>query len=271
VNTESAAHPEAEVERLLRSLSGIVSAKVLADPLGRVEEIHVLASDRLHPKQVVRNVESALSAGLGIVVDRRIVSVAQVRVEEYRAKLAAERELADGVAEEGEAVGVRPEPAAAAVVEAGEAAPGEGSRVPAREAEASAPLPVLAEERFLFVGYDVRNQTNRETVCYVTIARGREHYTGSGTGPSTVAGRALAAARGLFGALSNARESQDLLFETASLVEAHGRSYVLVSAQAIAGRRTEPLTGVAALQRSPEEAAVLAGLQAVNRWVSAHE
>jgi hypothetical protein len=249
-NAESAAGPEAEVERLLRSLSGIVSAKVLADPLGRVEEIHVLASDRLHPKQVVRNVESALSAGLGIVIDRRLVSVAQVRVEEYRAKLAAEEGLEPGPAEE------RPRAAVTS---------------PAREAEVESQLPVLAEERFLFVGYDVRAQTNRETVCYVTIARGREHFTGSGTGPSTVAGRAQAAARGLFGALNNARESQDLVYELAAVVEAHGRSYVLVSAQAVEGRRTEPLTGVAALQRSPEEAAVLAGLQAVNRWASTHE
>ena len=134
-----------------------------------------------------------------------------------------------------------------------------------------AALPLLAEERYLFIGYDVRNQTNRETVCHVTIARGREHYTGSGTGASTVLGRAQAAARGLFGALNTARDAQDLLFETASLVDAHGRNYVLVSAQAVSGRRTEPLTGVAALQRSPEEAAVLAGLQAVNRWASTHD
>ncbi|NJD09640.1 MAG: hypothetical protein FIB01_04060 [Gemmatimonadetes bacterium] len=132
-------------------------------------------------------------------------------------------------------------------------------------------LPVPAEERYVFVGYDVRNQTNRQTVCHVTIGRGREHYTGSGTGPSTVPGRAQAAARSLFAALRTARDAEDLLLETASVLEAHGRTYVLVSAQAMSGRQMEPLTGVAALQRSPEEAAVLAGLQAVNRWASTHE
>jgi hypothetical protein len=260
--TNAATHPEAEVERLLRSLAGIVSAKVIPDTLGRVGEIHVLASDRLHPKQVVRNVESALSAGLGIVIDRRVVSVAQVRVDEYEAQLEA---------------GTEPWPLGRT---ADQAALPSGRSQPARPV-APAPVtaaspepesvPLLAEERYLFVGYDVRNQTNRETVCHVTIARGREHYTGSGTGASTVAGRAQAAARGLFAALRTARETEDLLLETASLVEAHGRSYVLVSAQALTGRRTEPLTGVAAMQRSPEEAAVLAGLQAVNRWASTHE
>jgi hypothetical protein len=266
-NTESAARPEAEVERLLRSLAGIVSAKVITDLAGRVEEIHVLASDRLHPKQVVRNVESALSAGLGIEIDRRVVSVAQVRADEYRAQLAGEVVAEPAVAP---AESTEPEARTSPLADVGAAlaAAGRAAREPLVDPKA---VPVLAEERFLFVGYDVRNETNRETVCYVTIARGHEHFTGSGTGASTLAGRAQAAARGLFGALNHARDAQDLLFETASLVEAHGRSYVLVSAQALSGRQMEPLTGVAALQRSPEEAAVLAGLQAVNRWASTHE
>lgn len=263
--TNAATHSEAEVERLLRSLAGIVSAKVVSDTLGRVGEIHVLASDRLHPKQVVRNIESALSAGLGIVIDRRVVSVAQVRLEEYRAQLDAATDpwpLARGA--EAQAVSTpaaRPAPTRTppAVV------------APHLSEEEPGAVPVGVEERYLFVGYDVRNQTNRETVCHVTIARGREQYTGSGTGSSTVQGRAQAAARGLFAALRTARDAEDLLIESATLVEAHGRSYVLVTAQAVSGRRTEPLTGVAALQRSPEEAAVLAGLQAVNRWASTHE
>jgi hypothetical protein len=261
--TNAATYPEAEVERLLRSLSGIVSAKVVSDTLGRVGEIHVLASDRLHPKQVVRNIESALSAGLGIVIDRRVVSVAQVRVDEYRAQLDAGMEPWP-LARRAEPA---PPPAAASRAAAHPAQP---VGAPPGDGEADI-LPVAAEERYQFVGYDVRNQTNRETVCHVTIARGREHYTGSGTGASTMLGRAQAAARGLFAALRTARDVEDLLIETATLVEAHGRNYVLVTAQAVSGRHTEPLTGVAAMQRSPEEAAVLAGLQAVNRWASTHE
>ena len=257
--TNAATHPEAEVERLLRSLAGIVSAKVVSDTLGRVGEIHVLASDRLHPKQVVRNVESALSAGLGIVIDRRVVSVAQIRVDEYRAQLEA---------------GLNPWPLQQAATGLPAAPRRAATAVPpvaARSPETDEPLPLPGEDRYVFVGYDVRNQTNRETVCHVTIARGREHYTGSGTGPSTVQGRVQAAARGLFAALRTARDVEDLLIETACVVEAHGRSYVLLSAQAVSGRRTEPLTGIAVLQRSPEEAAVLAGLQAVNRWAGTHE
>src|SRR4051812_23792665 len=71
------AFPDADVEQLLTGLAGVISARVVTNTNGRLDEIHILASDHLHPKQIVRNVESALTAGFGITVDRRIISVAQ--------------------------------------------------------------------------------------------------------------------------------------------------------------------------------------------------
>ena len=80
MNTAAFSSPlEHRIERLLCGLAGVVSARAVAQPDGMIEEIHVLATERLHPKQVVRNVESALSAGLGLDVDRRVISVAQIR------------------------------------------------------------------------------------------------------------------------------------------------------------------------------------------------
>jgi len=70
---------EAHIERLLTALAGVVSARIVRDETGRMVEVHILADHELHPKQIVRNVESALSAGLGIHIDRRIISVAQLR------------------------------------------------------------------------------------------------------------------------------------------------------------------------------------------------
>ena len=64
-------------EELLTSLEGILSARVVTTPLGEVSEIHVLAAPGLGAKQVVRNVESALLAQLGLKVDHRKISVAQ--------------------------------------------------------------------------------------------------------------------------------------------------------------------------------------------------
>lgn len=64
-------------ENLLTSLEGILSARVVTTPLGEVSEIHILAQSGLQPKQIVRNVESALLAQLGLRVDHRKISIAQ--------------------------------------------------------------------------------------------------------------------------------------------------------------------------------------------------
>ncbi|HUF74939.1 MAG TPA: hypothetical protein VMM35_01615 [Longimicrobiales bacterium] len=66
-----------EAERLLLSLPGVVSARVVARPGGEVDEIHLLTTTEVKPKQTVRNVESALLARLDLSVDHRKVSVAQ--------------------------------------------------------------------------------------------------------------------------------------------------------------------------------------------------
>ena len=68
--------PLAQAEALIGTLASVVSAKIVADSSGGVEAIHVLATGELTPKQVVRNVESALMAQLGWRVDHRKVSVA---------------------------------------------------------------------------------------------------------------------------------------------------------------------------------------------------
>lgn len=64
-------------ENLLTTLEGVLSARVVTTPLGEVSEIHVLAQAGLQPKQLVRNIESALLAHLGLKVDHRKISIAQ--------------------------------------------------------------------------------------------------------------------------------------------------------------------------------------------------
>jgi hypothetical protein len=224
-------HPENEVERLLCSLAGVVSARVVANPLGRLEEIHILASPLLSAKQIVRNVQSALSAGLGIVVDRRIISVAQIRRDALEP---LEAELAE-YAEE-------PAPAAPAGAE------------PRRP-------------RLVFVGYDASGGTGASAGCTVRLRRDRDVVTGSGAGAESAAGRAQAGSRAAFAAMSAALGEDGVALEGVSVIETHGKRFVLVAARAVAGRDTQPLTGVAPLGRSPEESAVLASLQAANRWI----
>jgi hypothetical protein len=64
-------------ENLLTSLEGILSARVVTTPLGEVSEVHVLAQAGLSPKNLVRNIESALLAQLGLKIDHRKISIAQ--------------------------------------------------------------------------------------------------------------------------------------------------------------------------------------------------
>ncbi len=64
-------------ENLLTSLQGVLSARVVVSPVGEIIEVHVLTQSGIPPKQMVRNVESALLAHLGLKVDHRKISIAQ--------------------------------------------------------------------------------------------------------------------------------------------------------------------------------------------------
>lgn len=216
---------ELRAQRLLAALGGIVSAKVIADENGRLAEIHILASAEFHPKQIVRNIESALSAGLGIVVDRRIISVAQLRSD------AAPEFTA------------RPKP----------------PQPRRRPSEPKQP------RRVIYVQYDAKASAPLDSRCRVVLMRGDEELSGTASGVNTPQGRAEAAARAVLAALQAGGTMKGVGLEGAALVQAQGKSYVLVSARLVAGRNTRLLTGIAALTRSPEEAAIFAALQATNR------
>ena len=68
--------PLAKAEELLGTLASVVSAKIVAEASGGVGAIHLLVTGELKPKQVVRNVESALQAHFSMAVDHRKISVA---------------------------------------------------------------------------------------------------------------------------------------------------------------------------------------------------
>jgi hypothetical protein len=68
--------PLKRAEELLQTLPGVIAARIIASETGAVDEIHVLTSAEVTPKQTVRNIESALIAHLGMRVDHRKISVA---------------------------------------------------------------------------------------------------------------------------------------------------------------------------------------------------
>jgi hypothetical protein len=68
--------PIKRAEELLATLPGVVAVRIVASDTGAVDEIHVLTTAEVSPKQTVRNVESALIAHLSMRVDHRKISVA---------------------------------------------------------------------------------------------------------------------------------------------------------------------------------------------------
>ena len=67
------------IEKLLVALEGVGSLKIVPDGHGGIDEIHVLSSSALGPKQIVRNIESALLAEFGLQIDHRKISIARVK------------------------------------------------------------------------------------------------------------------------------------------------------------------------------------------------
>lgn len=73
-----------DIRTLLCQLPGVNAAGVkFADDerMDEIEEIHILADTSRSPKQVVRDVQSALFAAFGMQIDHRIVSVAQMNID----------------------------------------------------------------------------------------------------------------------------------------------------------------------------------------------
>ena len=97
----------AEVEREICRLPDVSIARLVAEPSGRVSEVHVVAHPGKHPKQIARDVQSIALASFGLELDRRIISVVQLGGEAFDAESAAVGIRPSVVAITAEASGLR--------------------------------------------------------------------------------------------------------------------------------------------------------------------
>lgn len=65
-----------DIEAALAQVGEIKAARVVADPDGTIQEIHVLALPTKQPKQLVRDIESTIMARFGVPIDHRKISIA---------------------------------------------------------------------------------------------------------------------------------------------------------------------------------------------------
>jgi len=224
-------------EDLLTSLPGVVSVRVVARPGGEIEEIHLLTSTEVSPKQTVRNVESALKAHFHLEVDHRKISVAQ----------------------SSDAVKVEKEPEAP------------------RPVLIEKILPSRGESRILLLGHQVETERGRRVRVAVSVEWGGEAYVGEAVGTDLPRSRLETVARATLSSIEKIllvegeqapSTGVTLALEGVKETDAFDRSYVLVGVNAAHDRDVVSLAGAAPVEGTPERAAILATLQATQRWIS---
>jgi hypothetical protein len=228
--------PIKRAEELILTLPGVVSAKIIESESGAVEQIHVLTTAELTPKQVVRNIESALMAHLAMRVDHRKISVAITSEAKPKPQAA------------------QPTPRSNFMM-AGDMTPAGGVRR-------------YTARKLYFEDVEVRGSRSKGVSCRVTLRKGEESYIGEAHGIEGDRSRLDLAARATVFAIGSAegREGQ-LAVEGVKVMEAFEREYVFVGVTVRNGRESQLLVGNCEIKGSAETASALAVLAATNRWV----
>ena len=67
-----------EYQQLLNKIPGVLSSRIITDDHSNITDVHVLSTTNRGPKQIVRDVQSAMLAKYNVSVDHKIISVAQI-------------------------------------------------------------------------------------------------------------------------------------------------------------------------------------------------
>ena len=248
--------PIKRAEELILTLPGVISARIIAGDSGAIDQIHVLTTSELTPKQMVRNIESALIAHLAMRIDHRKISVATT--SETKPKLLPEESKPGGQ------VGGGGGGAAAASASAPSAEQYRGSQ------QGSAPSPRTGpfSRRLYFEDVEVRGSRSKGLSCRVTLRKGNASFIGEALGIEGDRSRVELAARATLLAIADAdnREGQ-LAVQGVKVFDAFDRTFVFVAVSVRSGRENKVLTGSVEMRESAESAGVLAVLDATNRWI----
>ncbi len=128
--------------------------------------------------------------------------------------------------------------------------------------------PLAGRARFFVLrSVDLRVSRDRAR-CRVELYRAERTFTGEAEDVITEVGRARAACRATLAAIRDAAPGMALALEGLQIVEMFGRRSVAVSIEAATQRRATSLTALVHVTPSVEQAAALACLRAVERWVA---
>ena len=278
--------PIRRAEELIATLPGVLSVRIVPSDAGAIDEVHVLTTDAVAPKQTVRNIESALIAELGLRVNHRKISIATT-LDPNRAGDAPSAAKAPTTVFIPPVASAIPSAPAVASAQVGSASPtsaaspsarvnrGQDNASQASTAPATAIDLTSARRMLVFENVELHRSRERGLVCRVTLTQGERAFAGEAKGPASERSRIDLTARATVLAMMDAlggigltsTRSRSLSLEGTQVVEVFGREFVFVSVAAREGRETVMLTGSCEVQESTETSAVLAVLNATNRWM----
>jgi len=245
--------PIKRAEELILTLPGVISARIIAGDSGAIDQIHVLTTSELTPKQMVRNIESALIAHLAMRIDHRKISVATA--SETKPKLLPEETKPGGGGSGGGGVQTP-------------VAPHEPEHRMVQQGSAPSSRTGPFARRLYFEDVEVRGSRSKGLSCRVTLRKGNSSFIGETLGIEGDRSRVELAARATLLAIADAdnREGQ-LAVQGVKVFDAFDRTFVFVAVSVRSGRESKVLTGSVEMRESAESAGVLAVLDATNRWI----
>lgn len=243
---------KATAEAALRELPSVLGAFVREDINGHPREVHLLITPGPSPRDLAHDVRSLLQDRLGVHIDQRIISIAQLSKDHDPLPL-----------------GPLPELLAAADIKAdAEADDALAKAAPPRSEIAAAPA---AMPRVIYQGIESSARDGQVEIRVRLSWQGRD-FDGEALELDGGFGRIRAAASATLRAAAAAGEGRirfDL--ESAATTRALGREYIMITALASSpalGRRPLTLIGAQPLEFDAETTAALATLQAINRTLA---
>lgn len=239
----------AEAERLLRSLHGVLLARIVTDRDGRILAVHLVGDDDATPGRLVRDAQSALLARYGVYVPLDRIHLTRI----------------PGRPTNGRPTNGRPDENGRHHAPDGDVVPRTPNR-PATGYVAPPPAPNPATTPEL-VSLEIRRTREQRLHCRLALrCDGRIVHGEAETLDGGRDTRLEAAARAAIAALNASGHTPALELEGARVCDIAGRAYATTALRMPHARGLRYLASAAPITDSAEDAAALAAVQAASPW-----